>query len=131
MTTLVPVDAEALIVAFLKAKMPGRTVATRVSVASNMVTVEQVGSVRRTPVHDHPIIVIQTWHADRIAASQMCREAFAHIWEMPDDPVWGERIRGVVSVGGPQAFPDPTADIPRWQASVELNLRPQPIGAPS
>lgn len=129
MTPLIPVDAEALLVEYLTAAMPSRIVATRVSQPTNMLTVEQVGSVRRTPVHDHPIMVIQAWHSDRLEASQMCREAFARIFAMPDDEVWGDRVRNVVSVGGPQAFPDPTTSTPRWQASVELNVRPQPIGA--
>lgn len=122
--TMVPRDAEALLVEYLTAKMPTYEVSTRVRSRSGVITVEQVGSTRRSPVHDYPMMTIQTWHDSEITASEMCRTAFAHIWAMPADLVYGHIVRDVGSVGGPQSFPDPEADCPRWQATVELNLRP-------
>jgi len=126
---MVPVDAEALVVEYLAARMPGYDVSTRLRDQSGAITIEQVGGVRRSPVHDHPLIVVQTWHDDEVEASQMCRLAFAHLWALHEDSEFGNRVRQVTSVGGPQSFPDPTAANPRWQATVELNLRPIPIGA--
>lgn len=124
MTTMVPVDAEALVVDYLAAKMPTYEVSTRVRDRDGAITVEQVGGVRRSPVHDHPMIVVQTWHSDEVEASEMCRLAFAHLWAIHDDTIFGDRVRAVTAVGGPQSFPDPEASCPRWQATVELNLRP-------
>lgn len=126
---MVPVDAEALVVEYLTARMPTYEASTRLRAQSGVITVEQVGGVRRSPIHDHPLITVQTWHEDEVEASEMCRIAFAHLWAIHEDSEFGDRVRSVVSVGGPQSFPDPTAAVPRWQTTVELNLRPAPIGA--
>lgn len=121
---MVPVDAEALVVEYLTALMPGYETSTRLRDRSGAITIEQVGSTRRSPIHDHPMITVQCWHADEIEASLMCRIAFAHLWALHDVAGFGDQVREVTVVGGPHSFPDPTAKHPRWQVTVELNLRP-------
>ena len=126
---LVPVDAEALVVAYLSEKMPTYDVSTRLRDRSGAITIEQTGGSRTSIIHDSPVIAVQTWHADDITAGDMCREAFGWLMAIHDDPVYGYRVREAASVGGPVNFPDPTARTPRWQCSVELNISPVALGS--
>ena len=127
MTATVPLDAEALVIAALAARMPTYTIGTRVQHRSGMVKVEQIGGSRTGHVHDFPMIVVQTWHDSDITAGDMCRAAFAHLWDLPNDPDQTPQVRSVESVGGPQSFPDPDSTCPRWQLVVRLNVRPTPL----
>lgn len=125
---LVPVDAEALVIAYLTEVLPDVSVAGRVLTRDAMVVVEQTGGTRVDHVIDLPQITIQVWDSTASTASRLCRTAFARVLSIRDHPVHGHLVREVRVVGLPVHFPDPTAGAERYQCTVQLNTRPTENG---
>lgn len=129
MAELIPVDAEALVVGYLREMMPGVTVATRTQGRAKQIAVEQTGGPRDGPATDLPMLAVQCWGATTTEASALCRQAYALLLGIRDHPTWGHLIREVSTFGGVTHFPDPLTDAERYQVSVQLNLRPTETGA--
>jgi len=125
---LIPVDAEALTVAFLRDVMPDTNVSTRTDRRAGQITVEQTGGPRVNVVTDLPMLAIQCWGTTTTEASALCRAAYAHLLGMRDHPTLGHLVREVSTFGGVSHFPDPLTDAERYQVSVQLNLRPTENG---
>lgn len=129
MPQLIPVDAEALVVGYLREVMPDVSVATRTKTRTRQVTVEQTGGPRTNVVTDLPMLAIQCWGETGAMASKLCRETYAHLLSIRNHPHWGYLVREVTTFGGVTHFPDPmTTDAERYQVSIQLNLRPTEDG---
>ena len=122
-------DAEALTVAYLRAQLTARGDTARVATEvpnprpTRLVKVTRTGGPAVYPATDTPTITVQCWDDDTVDASGLCRLTRALLWALPADATHGADIRKVVEVGGPAFFPDPATDLPRYQFSVQLNVR--------
>jgi len=127
MTTLTFPDVEALVVAYLESRVEAR-VATRVPDPrpSTFVRVTRVGGGRRDLVTDLPMVLVEAWAPDGPAAQhlgQLCRDAVFDLEQTSHGGAW---VRNVSEIGGLQAFPDPLTDNPRYQFTVQLQIRGVP-----
>lgn len=128
MAALVPADVEALAVGYLTGLMDDATVSTTVDTRDRMVRLEAIGGTRAMHVIDRLMLIVQAWDSDpddgSVNASELCRRAVTHLLDLPDDPVHGSHVRHVEIVGQASNFPDPDTDASRYQATVEINIRP-------
>lgn len=117
-------DAEALAVTFLNPKV-GVRVATQIPNPrpASFIRVLRVGGARRSLVVDSPVLVFECWAPDEIAASQLAQTARAHVFSMAQTTVNGHWVYLVRDVAGPQSFPDPLTDTPRYQFTVQIDTR--------
>lgn len=129
MSTVAFTDVEALAVAYLRAQLSARgdtaKVATEVPSPrpTRLVKVTRNGGVATWPVTDTALLVAQCWDTDTIGASTLARLVRALLWALPADATHGADVRRVDEVGGLAFFPDPNTDLPRYQLSVEINIR--------
>lgn len=121
-------DVEALLVRALPDPL-GVAVSTRVPNPrpDSFVRVSRVGGTRRDYVTDEPIVVVECWAADEVAASYLGRTAHAHVFALAQTDVDGDYVRAVREVGGLQSFPDPLSKSPRYQFTVQLQTRGVPL----
>lgn len=121
-------DAEALAVAYLNPKV-GVRVATKVPNPrpSSFIRVLRVGGTRQSLIVDSPMLVFECWAPDAIAASALANEARAHVFAMSQTLVDGSWVYRVADIAGPQSFPDPLTDTPRYQFTVQIHTRGVPL----
>ena len=125
---LEPIDLAALVVPYLSSKMSDCTVSTRVQHRNRMVYVEQIGGNRQSHVMDSQSMIVQTYAPTAGVASKDCRDAYTWLMSMRHDPILGLQVRDVESIGLPGRFDDPESQEPRFQTTVQFNLRPLPMG---
>lgn len=122
-------DIEALVTAYLRAELGARGDAAKVSTKvpnprpPRLVRVTRNGGTADWPVTDRPLVVVQCWDAEIVAASDLARLARALLWALPGDSTFGGPVRKVTELAGPAYFPDPTSAFPRYQFSAEVNIR--------
>lgn len=121
-------DAEAMAVTWLNPRMAVR-VATKVPNPrpTTFIRVLRVGGTLKSLIQDSPVLVFECWAPDEIAASELARIARAHVFSMSQQTVSGSWVYGVRDVAGPQSFPDPVTDNPRYQFTVQLDTRGVPL----
>lgn len=85
---------------------------------------EIAGGRRLNRITDMTHITIRAWAESEEDASALCRRAYAVLMAAPEIPEYEDRVRKSESVGGPVPYPDPNARVPRYQATVEWQLRP-------
>lgn len=127
MTTEVIVfpDAEALAVTYLKAKMTGVTIATKVPDPrpSKLIKVTRVGGSKLRLNADSPVLAFECWGSTSVEASDLAKYARAYVDAMSGETVNGVWVFKVREVGGPAYFPDPDTDSPRYQFSVAIDTK--------
>lgn len=117
--------AEAVVVTYLSFTLPDAWVATKVPNPRwpLMVRVGRAGGTRRDLVTDRPMITVECWGETPVDAADLARLARAHVWAMPGQMIAGVWVRRCVEVSGPQSYPDPETTLPRYQFTVQLDLR--------
>lgn len=121
-------DVEALLVRVLPS-LVGVSVSTKVPHPrpDSFVRVKRVGGGRRDLVTDEPIVVVECWAADEVAASYLGRTTHAHVYALAQTSHDGDYVRAVREVGGLQSFPDPLSKTPRYQFTVQMQTRGVPL----
>lgn len=111
-------SSTALLIAYLKWKLPGTPVSNRVPKArpSKFVTVERTGG-QRTHLWDSPMFAVQAWAATEVEASALADEVADAILAWQLDP-----LVAYSAVNAVYAFPDPDARVPRFQLTVSATL---------
>lgn len=127
MDVLVPADFEQAVYDYLSARFPnvGTTQQGTPSGSAVLpfVAYELTGGSRRNMVTDSVLVMIRCYADTRDETSRLCREAYAHLLSAMYDP--GSRVRKAKSVGHPIYYPDVEDKAPRYQASVQWQLRPE------
>lgn len=118
-------DAEALVIAYLKTKIAGVTVSTKVPSPrpNKLIKVTRVGGSKLRLNADSPMLTFECWAATSIEASDLCRLARAYVDAMAGEKINGVWVFKVREVGGPAYFPDPDTDLPRYQFSVAIDTK--------
>ncbi|MEU3599891.1 hypothetical protein ABZ714_14365 [Streptomyces sp. NPDC006798] len=120
-------DAEALVIAYLKTKISGVTIATKVPnprpANGKLIKVTRVGGSKLRLNADSPVLAFECWGLTSIEASDLCRTARAYVNAMPGETVNGTWVFRVREVGGPVFFPDLDTDIPRYQFSAAIDMK--------
>lgn len=98
------------------------TVATEVPSPrpSPLVMVRRVGGVKRNIATDEPLVVVDCWADSPETAHDVAQYARGLINAMPRDGV--ALVRGVTEAGGPQFFPDPVTDAPRYTQTFQIAM---------
>lgn len=121
-----PIDAEAVVVAGLKAAYSsrGQTVKVSTKVPNPMppaaVRVSLVDSARITPLHHRASILVECWADGESATSDLARITYALIFAFDGEEVDGKWVAEVSETGGVVNFPDLEAGLPRYQFTVDL-----------
>lgn len=130
MEILAPADAEQIVYDLLTAR--GLTVgATPQGDAGGamrlpFVSYEITGGSRRNMVTDAVLVMVRCYAVKRADASDMCREVYGVLMAEQYRP--GGKVRKSTSVGHPVFYPDSNSKTPRYQASVQWQLRPELFG---
>lgn len=126
----VPVDAKALAYLVLSDWFPNANVSGLFpgdddkSMVLPHLGFEIAGGSRLNRITDSAHITIRVWDEYEEDASLLCRRAYAVLMAAPETPEYADTVRKSESVGGPVPYPDPNARVPRYQATVEWQLRP-------
>ena len=123
-------DVEAALVAYLKPRLTGVKVATKVPnpggtnppPIGKLVRVEAAGGSGRGLAMSKRLLIVQCWDTKSADAAALCERVAALVFAAQYDPAVPE-IRGVTSVGEPASFPDPDTSLPRYQFSASLDVR--------
>ena len=112
-------SAEKLLVATLKPIL-GMPVVTKVPNPrpGTFVRLKKVGGTRRDIVTDSPMVVVECWAPTGPEADDLSQLVRGHIFALAPDTV-----RKVREIAGPQDFPDPISEHPRYQFTVQLYTR--------
>lgn len=119
-------DAEAVLVAHLRDVLTDADVRTKVPnprPAGALVKVTQVGGQRWSLVAFSAMLTFECWAPDDVTASDLCRLVYAQVWAMPGQDFNDVWIYRCVDVAGVAAFPDPDTGNPRYQCTVQLDMR--------
>ena len=128
---VVPYDLEAILVDYLTARYDALSIDATVSTVvpkerpAKFTKVELLGGGRPNIATDRVNVAVQCWDDDTVSASSLCRMTFALLWALPADDEFGVMVRKVVTIGGVSFFPDPDTNLPRYQASVAIDIRPE------
>lgn len=123
-------DAEALVIDYLTGELPDDVYvagALPKSRRARMVRVTRTGGVRRDEVTDTPQITLECWDVDDEGAFGLARYARALLWALPDRGEHGHKVRHTSELGGPVYFEDPDTDLPRYQLTVTIEVRGEPL----
>lgn len=121
-------DVEALLVRALP-DLVGVDVMTRVPPTrpDSFVRVKRVGGTTPNRVTDSSVVVVECWAKDEVAASYLARLTRAYVFALAGAEIDGDFVRRVREVAGPQAFPDPVSETPRYQFTVQIDTRGEPL----
>lgn len=128
---LISADAEALAVAYLRARLPdfgypsiGVGTKVRNPRPGRFVQVNRVGGVERDRFTDAPLVVFHCWAETDVDAMDLARVTQALVKAAPDQEVLGgHAIDRYDELGGIQNNPDPDSDQPRYTFSAQLHIR--------
>ena len=115
------VDAEALAVAFLKARVSA-PVSTKIPKPrpATFVRVRRTGGAAVNRVLERVQLTFEAWAPDEVAAANLAGAVRGHILNHYTGMVL---VRGVEEISGPYSDPDPTTGIPRYTFTVALSVR--------
>lgn len=110
---------EQILVSELSAAL-GRPVSTRVPQERpvEFVRVVRVGGQRRNVITDRATVVIECWAGSDYDAAILCGLTRAYLFALAPD-----KVRRVSEIAGPQSFPDPISEHPRYQFTVQIDMR--------
>lgn len=100
------------------------SVSTRVPAPrpNRFVTVRAVGGGDRNIVLSSRMVIFQCWDNDENHARRLAERSFAILKAAQRDPS-ESRIRQVTTIGVPQSFPDPDSSMPRYQFTLQFDIR--------
>ncbi|MET7741981.1 hypothetical protein [Streptomyces sp. NPDC005385] len=120
-------DAEALAISYLKTKIPGVTISTKVPDPrpsnGKLIKVTRVGGSKLRLNADSPLLVFECWGSTTVEASTLCQTARAYVSAMAGETVNGVWVFKVREVGGPAFFPDGETTLPRYQFSAAIDTK--------
>lgn len=87
------------------------------------VSYEITGGSRRNMVTDAVLVMVRCYAVSRETSSDMCREVYGILMSEQYRP--GGKVRKSTSVGHPVFYPDKESKTPRYQASVQWQMRPE------
>jgi hypothetical protein len=87
------------------------------------VSYEITGGSRRNMVTDAVLVMVRCYASKRADASDLCREVYGILMAEQYRP--DGKVRKSTSVGHPVFYPDGQSKTYRYQASVQLQLRPE------
>lgn len=127
MDVLIPADAEQYVYDLLTANgySVGATPQGDSAGAMSLpfVSYEITGGSRRNMVTDAVLVMVRCYAAKRSDASDLCRGVYGVLMSEQYRP--DGKVRKSTSVGHPVFYPDAESKIPRYQASVQWQLRPE------
>ena len=127
MDILIPADAEQYVYDLLTANgySVGATPQSDSTGAMSLpfVSYEITGGSRRNMVTDAVLVMVRCYAEKRAEASDLCRGVYGVLMSEQYRP--GGKVRRSTSVGHPVFYPDAESKIPRYQASVQWQLRPE------
>lgn len=118
-------DVEALAVTYLTGRLSGVPVSTRVPHPrpAKFVRVSRVGGTSPNRVTDAALVIVKCWAATEPEAADLARTVRAYVGAMAQTSVGSDYVRRIREVAGPQAFPDPASESPRYQFTVQIDTR--------
>jgi hypothetical protein len=118
-------DAEAVAIAYLKSRIAGVTVSTKIpdNRPPKLIKVTRVGGTKLRLNADSPLLVFECWGSTTVEASELGRLARAYVDAMAGEKVNGVWVYKVREVGGLAFFPDPDTKLPRYQFSVAIDMK--------
>ncbi len=90
---------------------------------ATFVTVVRTGGAELNVVVDDALLAVDCWASTHEAAHDLAQLARAHLLSLRGDTVNGVLVYRVNDAGGPQLFPDPVSDQPRYRATVAMAVR--------
>lgn len=128
MDVLIPADAEQIVYDRLTAALNATVGATPQGDTDGpmglpFVSYEITGGSRRNVVTDAVLVMVRCYAEKRADASDLCRHAYGVLMAEQYRP--DGKVRKSTSVGHPVFYPDAESKIPRYQASVQWQLRPE------
>ena len=98
MPTLAPVDVEGALVTYLRPLL-GVHVSTKIprTRPAEHVRVTRAGGSRLNLILERPLLIVECWAADSVAAFDLAARAAAHLGAIGDDPVAGTVLSMPVS----------------------------------
>lgn len=87
------------------------------------VRVVRTGGTKRSLIMDAPMVVFEAWGVDEIDAEQLLALTRAHVHAMPGHYAAGEWVYRVREIAGPQAYPDPITESPRYVFTATIGVR--------
>ena len=128
MDILIPADAEQFVYDTLSASLTATVGATPPGDAGGamslpFVSYEITAGSRRNMVTDAVLVMVRCYAAKRSDASDLCRRAYGVLMSEQYRP--DGKVRKSTSVGHPVFYPDAESKTPRYQASVQWQLRPE------
>ena len=127
MDVLIPADAEQYVYDLLTERgykvgpTPQGDADRRISLP--FVAYEITGGSRRNMVTDAVLVMVRCYDVSRETASTLCREVYGVLMSEQYQP--DGKVRKSTSVGHPVYYPDRESNTPRYQASVQWQLRPE------
>lgn len=120
-------DVEGILVRALPSLL-GVPVSTRVPPKrpASFVRVRRVGGTKPNRVTDAALVVVECWAATEPEAERLAARANAYVFALAQTEHDGDYVRRVREVAGPQAFPDPITESPRYQFTVQIDTRGEP-----
>lgn len=118
-------DVEALVVTWLKSKIAGVSVSTKIPDPrpTKLIKVTRLGGSKKRLNADSPMVVFECWGSTSVEASTLCQQARAYVNAMEGETINGTWIFKVREAGGPAFFPDPNTTLPRYQFSVTIDTK--------
>lgn len=118
-------DAVEVVIEILRPAFPAEVIASKVPAnrPAEFIRVSRAGGVPFNPVTDRARIVVETWGTDPGSCAIRAALAQAQLLAARRQMVAGVHVASVEVAGGPQDFPDPVTDHPRYVQTVELGLR--------
>lgn len=118
-------DIEAVAVSWLASRMSPVSVGTEVPAEREleMVRVTLAGGSQPDLVSEWSMLACQTWAAESVRASELCRLVKAYLCALDGQLVNGVFVQKVRVVGAPLYFPDPDTNSPRYQTTLEIRHR--------
>jgi hypothetical protein len=118
-------DVEGLVIAYLRSKLTDGTKAyTKVPAQrpNRFVKITAAGGADRNLVLSSRLVIVQCWDLDAVKASELAEWCYAILRSAQHDATAPD-VRNVAIVSAPQSFPDPDTSTPRYQFTVQLDLR--------
>ena len=125
MSTLRPGDVEGALIALLRAVL-GVHVSTRIPNPrpDRHVKVTRAGGNRANLVQERPLLIIECWGPDSVAAFDLAADAWSAL-----DAANGTVVNGIAldfptnSLASPISMPDPDTSSPRYQFTCQVYAR--------
>lgn len=116
---------EEIVTNYLYDKLGDNTdVSTRVPVPrpNRFVTARAAGGGDRNIILSSRMVIFQCWDNDEDRARKLAERSFSILKAAQRDST-EPRIRQVTTIGVPQSFPDPESSMPRYQFTLQFDIR--------